>query len=80
VVLWEEHKVTCFYFILSGQLDIFKLNKGSKLSLVLWNQGSALGHARIKVENATRSACAITTMGTVLLTVKRCKYFELDVS
>jgi hypothetical protein len=31
----------------------------------------ALGHARIKVENATRSACASTTVDTVLLTVDR---------
>lgn len=31
----------------------------------------ALGHARIKVENATRSACATTTVDTVLLTVDR---------
>lgn len=34
VILWEEHLVTCFYFVLSGQLEIFKLNKGTKLPVI----------------------------------------------
>ena len=34
VLLWEEHFCTCFYFILSGQVEVFKINKGAKLKVL----------------------------------------------
>lgn len=33
VLLWEEHICTCFYFLIYGRVDIFKINKGSKLKV-----------------------------------------------
>jgi hypothetical protein len=71
VLLWEDHIVTSFYLVLSGQMEIFKLSASSKLRLVIWNSGTVLGHARIKVKNATRSAGAVFLSPAVLLTIDR---------
>lgn len=71
VLLWEDHLVTCFYLVLSGQLEIFKLNSGSRLRLVVFNSGTVLGHARIKIDNATRSAGGVFLSPAVVLTIDR---------
>ena len=39
--------------------------------------GSVFGHARIKVENATRSACATMIQDTTLLTIYREDYIKV---
>jgi hypothetical protein len=77
VLLWEEHKVTCFYYVLSGQIEVFKLNNGGKIRLSLMNPGTVFGHARVKVENATRSACAVMSMDTHVLCIDKDAYLKV---
>jgi hypothetical protein len=77
VLLWEEHKVTCFYYVLSGQIEVFKLNNGGKIRLSLMNPGTVFGHARVKVENATRSACAVMSMDTHVLYIEKDAYVKV---
>lgn len=72
--MWEEHVCTCFYFLIFGQIDVFKINKGSKLKLAVMKPGAIFGHARIKVDGATRSACATLLQDSVILTIDR-EYF-----
>jgi CRP-like cAMP-binding protein len=77
VLLWEEHMVTCFYYILSGQIDVFKLNNGNKIRLSMMNPGAVFGHARVRVKNATRSACAAISMDSYILYIDKNEYLEV---
>jgi hypothetical protein len=78
VLLWEEHKVTCFYYILSGQIEVFKLNNGGKILLSMMNPGTVFGHARVKVDKATRSACAAMSMDTHVLYIEKEAYLRVQ--
>jgi hypothetical protein len=78
ILLWEEHKVTCFYYILSGQIEVFKLNNGGKILLSMMNPGTVFGHARVKVEKATRSACAAMSMDTHVLYIEKESYLKVS--
>jgi Cyclic nucleotide-binding domain len=71
VLLWEEHLATCFYFIVSGSIDVFKLNNNNMLKLATMKAGSVFGHGRIKVDYARRSAAAYCIGEGVVLTIER---------
>jgi CRP-like cAMP-binding protein len=77
VLLWEEHLATCFYFILTGSIDVFKLNNGGMIKLATMKAGSAFGHGRIKVDLARRSAGAVSIGEGVVLTVERDAYLSM---
>lgn len=32
VLLWEEYALTCFHILLTGRIEIFKINKSQKVS------------------------------------------------
>jgi hypothetical protein len=54
---------------LVGKIEIFKLHGNGKLPLTVLPSGTMLGHARAKVNGATRSACAVIASDAILLTV-----------
>ncbi|KAJ3303215.1 hypothetical protein HDV03_004124 [Kappamyces sp. JEL0829] len=76
-ILWEEHTVSCFFFIVVGKLDIFKLHGNGKLPLLTLQGGHMLGHARAKIDGATRSACAVAATDVVLLRVDKGEFMRL---
>ena len=78
VLLWEEHLATCFYFILTGQIEVFKNNNGKLLKLACMSKG-AFGHGRIKVDYARRSAAAYSIGTSIVLTIERDDYLSMKI-
>lgn len=57
--------------IVSGRIEIFKDNKTAKLPLTVMKNGQIFGMARLTIEGATRTACAVTLSDSILLTIER---------
>ncbi|KAJ3256556.1 hypothetical protein HK103_005299 [Boothiomyces macroporosus] len=76
LLMMEDHVATCFYFLLSGQVEIFKLEGECKYRLNLKNPGSAIGELRINLPGSKRTACAATTTDTMLLWISKEEYLE----
>ncbi|KAJ3253799.1 hypothetical protein HK103_005286 [Boothiomyces macroporosus] len=66
VILYEGHIGTCFYFILTGQVEI----------LNMCNPGSVLGERCLIFDQAKRTATAATTTDTSLLQITKDDYIK----
>ncbi|KAJ3320464.1 Cyclic nucleotide-binding domain-containing protein 2 [Boothiomyces sp. JEL0866] len=76
LLMMEDHVATCFYFLLSGQVEIFKLEGEFKYRLNLKNPGSVIGELRVNLPGSKRTACAATTTETILLWISKEEYIE----
>ncbi|KAJ3371633.1 hypothetical protein HDU91_005088 [Kappamyces sp. JEL0680] len=77
VLCWPDHPATYFYFILYGNVDIFKISRGEKRTVERIPSGSTFGNDRLSVdENGNRSAMAMVTQDSILLSIQRSRFLE----
>ncbi|KAH6579458.1 hypothetical protein BASA61_010210 [Batrachochytrium salamandrivorans] len=73
----EGHISLAFYFILNGQVEIFKIKDGLKYRINVLNSGDSLGDRTMNMLSDRRTACVATTMDTELLRIDKADFFKI---
>ncbi|KAI8922623.1 hypothetical protein BC831DRAFT_474988, partial [Entophlyctis helioformis] len=77
VILKEGHFSTGFYFLLSGQVEVFKIRNGIKYRLNVLNAGSAFGERTMYRLKDYRKACVATTVPCEFLRVHKQEFIRI---
>eukprot|EP00842_Homolaphlyctis_polyrhiza_P000646 jgi/Hompol1/1582/HPOL_004584-RA len=78
VILKEGHLASSFYFILSGQVEVFKIRSGIKYRLNILNAGDHFGERAIRIPKDRRKACISTTVPTELLRIHKSESYLMN--
>lgn len=82
LVIKEGNISTAFYFVLSGQLEIFKTKYDEKVRLIVCNMGDCFGDRSMNLINDKRTASATCLVDSELLSIDKsmelCNYSELQ--
>ncbi|KAK6096689.1 hypothetical protein MT418_003512 [Batrachochytrium dendrobatidis] len=73
----EGHISMAFYFILHGQVEIFKIKDGLKYRINVLNTGDSFGDRTMNLLNDRRTACVGTTTYTELLRINKSDFFKV---
>ncbi|KAI8910284.1 hypothetical protein EDD86DRAFT_246666 [Gorgonomyces haynaldii] len=73
------HTSTAFYFILSGQVEIFKIKDGLKFRVGVMNAGTSFGDRTMMQLHDKRTACVASTTIVELLKIDKADYFKIAV-
>ncbi|KAJ3320465.1 hypothetical protein HDV06_005288 [Boothiomyces sp. JEL0866] len=76
ILMKENNLATNFYFLLSGQIEVFKFDNGYKIRVNLVNPGKIVGERGLQSKTVKRSACAATTTNSKLLMITKDDYQE----
>lgn len=71
MILMENHIATCFYIILSGQVEIFRVREEMKNRMGIVNAGFEFGERTMRTTMARRTACAATLMDSTMLHIDK---------
>eukprot|EP00842_Homolaphlyctis_polyrhiza_P004546 jgi/Hompol1/5092/HPOL_000488-RA len=77
MIVREGHVSKAFYFILSGQVEIFKINEGKKYRLNAMNAGDSFGDRTMNLLNDKRTASVATTMESEFLIIDKADFFNI---
>lgn len=77
IVVREGHVSWAFYFILSGQVEIFKVKNGLKYRLNVMNAGASFGDRTMNMLNDKRTASVATTTETELIRIDKSDFFDV---
>lgn len=76
LMIKQGHIGTCFYFVLSGQVEAFKLLDGEKKRFNLMNPGNLFGERILQSGDGKRTASVITTVDSYFLRVWKNDYLD----
>lgn len=74
ILLSEGHTPTCFYFVLSGQVELVRINDGYKFRIDILNSGSVFGEQCLGINAEIRMFTAATIVDSKLLYVSKCNW------
>nr|KAJ3422743.1 Cyclic nucleotide-binding domain-containing protein 2 [Polyrhizophydium stewartii] len=77
LIVKEGHVSWAFYFILNGQVEIYKIKDNSKHRLNILNSGDSFGDRTMNTLNDKRTACVGTTIDTELLIIDKSDFFRI---
>jgi CRP-like cAMP-binding protein len=77
LMIKQGHIGTCFYFVLSGQVEAFKLFDGEKKRFNLMNPGNLFGERILQPGDGKRTASVATTVDSYFLRVWKNDYLEI---
>ncbi|KAJ3268221.1 hypothetical protein HDV01_003259 [Terramyces sp. JEL0728] len=76
IILSEGQAPTCFYFVLSGQVELVRINDGYKYRIDVLNSGSIFGEQCLSINSVKRIFTAATTAKSKLLYISKAEYIE----
>ncbi|KAI8925291.1 hypothetical protein BC831DRAFT_277077 [Entophlyctis helioformis] len=77
LIVKEGHVSKAFYFMLSGQVEIFKLKDGLKYRLNALNAGESFGDRTMNLLNDKRTASVATTVESEFLKIDKSDFFDI---
>ncbi|KAJ8324741.1 hypothetical protein QVD99_002753 [Batrachochytrium dendrobatidis] len=77
LVVKEGNISKSFYFMLSGQVEIFKMKDNKKYRLNTLNAGESFGDHTMNLLNDKRTASVVTTMTSEFLIIDKADFFDI---